>query len=80
LSAEVALSRYLAQARRAKAADTAAVRWGLIARASAMSPAVRRSGGAVPVAAALFAVSLPKALRSGAFSGCLSELRKETSR
>ncbi|MET0603514.1 MAG: hypothetical protein ABW167_16120 [Baekduia sp.] len=78
-SSERTLARYLADARRSKAAETAMVRKSLITRVAAMPASTRRSPAAIPVVAALVAISKPKALRSGAFVGCLSELHKETS-
>ena len=75
-----ALSIYLARAKRSTSGATRTTRRALIAQASAMPPSARRSSSAAPVAAALFALSQPKAMRSGAFQGCLSVLQKETSR
>jgi hypothetical protein len=72
------LHRYLTVARHHSRGS--AIRRGLIAQATHMPKAVRRSPAAAPVAAALYAITKPKARRSGAFAGCMSELRKETSR
>jgi hypothetical protein len=56
------------------------VREGLIARAERLPRSARSGPGAVPVAAALYAVSLPRAEREGAYAGCLSELREDVAR
>lgn len=73
------VSRYLPAVRKSKGADTAAVRRSLVTQVKRLSKA---QGGQVPapVAAAVYAVSKPRAERSGAYRGCLQSLVKNASK
>jgi hypothetical protein len=67
------VQKYLPALKRSKASDTAAVRTSLAQQVKQLR---KVQGGQVPapVAAAVYAVSKPRAQRSGAYQGCLQSL------
>jgi hypothetical protein len=58
----------------------ATLRASLTAQAERLGKSTRSDAAAASVAAALYAVSLPRAQRAGAYAGCMRELRKNLNR